>query len=138
MPAHRVRPACGGWPARTSGQGLVDTFSHAAQKRVTTHWRYAERLAARFPRVRVEPDVLYIDEGRVLTSARSAAGIDLCLHIVSSDYRAEIANQVAKRLVVPPHREGGQAQYVSASVHTTRHAAWPVCSNGCTPTFTGP
>jgi AraC family transcriptional activator FtrA len=86
-------------------------------KRATTHWRYAERLAARFPRIRVEPDVLYVDEGQVLTSAGSAAGMDLCLHIVRSDYGAEIANQVAKRLVVPPHREGGQAQYVSASVH---------------------
>ena len=82
-------------------------------KRVTTHWRYAERLARRFPRVRVEPDVLYIDEGRILTSAGSAAGIDLCLHIVRSDHGAEIANQVARRLVVPPHREGGQSQYVS-------------------------
>jgi AraC family transcriptional activator FtrA len=95
-------------------------------KRATTHWRYAERLAARFPRVRVEPDVLYVDEGRILTSAGSAAGIDLCLHIVRSDYGAQIANQVAKRLVVPPHRDGGQAQYVSASVHadaTTRGLA---------------
>jgi AraC family transcriptional activator FtrA len=86
-------------------------------KRATTHWRYAERLAARFPRVRVEPDVLYIDEGQVLTSAGSAAGIDLCLHIVRNDYGAEIANQVAKRLVVAPHRDGGQAQYVSGAVH---------------------
>src|SRR4029450_4109140 len=84
-------------------------------KRATTHWRYAERLAARFPRVRVEADVLYLDEGQVLTSAGSAAGIDLCLHIVRRDYGAEIANQVAKRLVVPPHREGGQSPYVSTA-----------------------
>src|SRR5688572_27822481 len=83
-------------------------------KRVTTHWRYAERLARRFPLVQVDPTVLYIDEGRILTSAGSAAGIDLCLHIVRSDYGAAIANQVARRLVVPPHREGGQSQYVSA------------------------
>jgi AraC family transcriptional activator FtrA len=82
-------------------------------KRATTHWRYAEGLARRFPRIRVEPDVLYIDEGRILTSAGSAAGIDLCLHLVRSDYGAEIANQVARRLVVPPHRDGGQSQYVS-------------------------
>jgi AraC family transcriptional regulator, transcriptional activator FtrA len=81
-------------------------------KRVTTHWRYAERLAAAFPKVRVEPDVLYIDEGSILTSAGSAAGIDLCLHIVRRDYGAEIANHVARRLVMPPHRDGGQAQYV--------------------------
>jgi transcriptional regulator GlxA family with amidase domain len=60
----------------------------------------------------VEPDVLYVDEGNILTSAGSAAGIDLCLHIVRRDYGAEIANEIARRLVMPPHREGGQAQYV--------------------------
>jgi AraC family transcriptional activator FtrA len=87
-------------------------------KRVTTHWRYAERLSQRFPRIRVEPDVLYIDGGRILTSAGSAAGIDLCLHIVRLDYGAEIANQVARRLVVPPHRDGGQSQYVSTPLKT--------------------
>lgn len=86
-------------------------------KRATTHWRYTERLAARFPNVMVEPDVLYVDEGRVLTSAGSAAGIDLCLHIIRKDFGARIANQVAKRLVVPPHRDGGQSQYISTAVH---------------------
>jgi AraC family transcriptional activator FtrA len=85
-------------------------------RRATTHWRYADRLRARFPRVRVEPDVLYVDEGSVLTSAGSAAGIDLCLHVVRCDYGAEIANQVARRLVVPPHRDGGQSQYVREPV----------------------
>jgi AraC family transcriptional activator FtrA len=85
-------------------------------RRATTHWRYADRLRARFPRIRVEPDVLYVDEGSVLTSAGSAAGIDLCLHVVRSDYGAEIANQVARRLVVPPHRDGGQSQYVREPV----------------------
>ncbi|HEY2016317.1 MAG TPA: transcriptional regulator FtrA [Bryobacteraceae bacterium] len=81
-------------------------------KRATTHWHYAERLAARFPRIEVEADVLYVDEGSILTSAGSAAGIDLCLHIVRRDYGAEIANRVARRLVIAPHRDGGQAQYV--------------------------
>ena len=81
-------------------------------KRVTTHWRYVDRLRSRFPKICVEPDVLYVDEGSILTSAGSAAGIDLCLHIVRRDYGAEIANQVARRLVMPPHRDGGQAQYV--------------------------
>jgi AraC family transcriptional activator FtrA len=85
-------------------------------KRVTTHWRYAERLASRFPRVRVEPDVLYVDEGNVLSSAGSAAGIDLCLHIVRRDYGAAVANRVAQRLVVPPHRDGGQSQYVPDAI----------------------
>src|SRR5437660_557762 len=81
-------------------------------KRATTHWRYAERLAKRYPAIRVEPDRLYVDEGSLLTSAGSAAGIDLCLHIVRRDYGAEVANSVARRMVMPPHRDGGQAQYV--------------------------
>jgi AraC family transcriptional activator FtrA len=87
-------------------------------KRVTTHWRYVSRLKRRFPSIRVEPDVLYLDEGDILTSAGSAAGIDLCLHIVRRDYGAEIANQVARRLVVPPHRDGGQSQYIPVSVRS--------------------
>jgi AraC family transcriptional activator FtrA len=87
-----------------------------AGRRATTHWRYAEALAARYPDIRIVPDVLYVDEGQVLTSAGSAAGLDLCLHIVRRDWGARIANQVARRLVVPPHREGGQAQYVDRPV----------------------
>jgi AraC family transcriptional activator FtrA len=82
-------------------------------KRATTHWRYTEILRARHPEVRVEPDVLYVQEGNVFTSAGSAAGIDLCLHLVRLDHGAEIANQVARRLVVSPHRDGGQAQFVA-------------------------
>jgi AraC family transcriptional activator FtrA len=83
-------------------------------KRATTHWRYTELLRARHPAVRIEPDVLYVEEGRIFTSAGSAAGIDLCLHLVRLDHGAEIANQVARRLVVPPHRDGGQAQFISS------------------------
>src|SRR5512140_2345003 len=76
-------------------------------KRVTTHWRHAESLARQYPAIRIEPDVLYVDEGDVLTSAGSAAGMDLGLHIIRKDFGARIANQVARRLVMPPHREGG-------------------------------
>lgn len=83
-------------------------------RRATTHWCYAEALAARFPRVRVEPDVLYIDEGDLLTSAGTAAGLDLCLHIIRRDHGARAAAEIARRLVVAPHREGGQAQFVRA------------------------
>ena len=79
---------------------------------VTTHWRYAERLSKRYPGVTVEPNSLYIDSGQVLTSAGSAAGLDMLLHLVRRDYGAKIANQVAQRLVIPPHREGGQAQFL--------------------------
>jgi AraC family transcriptional activator FtrA len=85
-------------------------------KRATTHWRYAEKLASRFPKICVDPGVLYVDEGSILTSAGSAAGIDLCLHLVRRDYGAEIANRVARRLVMPPHRDGGQAQYVQEPI----------------------
>ncbi|MPZ16291.1 MAG: transcriptional regulator FtrA [Luteitalea sp.] len=87
-------------------------------KRATTHWRHVDRLRARFPNVHVEPDVLYVDEGNILTSAGSAAGIDLCLHIVRRDYGAEVANQVARRLIVPPQRDGGQSQYIPAPLRT--------------------
>lgn len=87
-------------------------------KRATTHWRYVDRLRTRYPRIRVEPDVLYVDEGNILTSAGSAAGIDLCLHVVRRDYGAEIANQVARRLIVPPQRDGGQSQYIPAPIRT--------------------
>jgi transcriptional regulator GlxA family with amidase domain len=85
-------------------------------RRATTHWKDAQRLAERHPRVRVDPRVLYVDEGDVLTSAGIAAGIDLCLYIVRRDWGAEAANSLARRLVVPPHRGGGQAQFVEEPV----------------------
>jgi transcriptional regulator GlxA family with amidase domain len=78
----------------------------------TTHWRHAAELQQRYPTVAVDPKVLYVDDGDILTSAGSAASIDLCLHIVRKDFGAEIANEVARAVVVPPHRDGGQAQYV--------------------------
>jgi AraC family transcriptional activator FtrA len=81
-------------------------------RRATTHWRHTERLARLFPNVRVEPDVLYVDEGNVMTSAGSAAGIDLLLHLVRKDYGPHVANMFARRMVVPPHRDGGQSQFV--------------------------
>lgn len=85
-------------------------------RRATTHWRYAATLARKYPRINVEPHVLYVDEGSILTSAGSAAGIDLGLHIIRRDFGARVANQVACRLVMPPHREGGQAQYIPQPV----------------------
>ncbi|MDR6384369.1 transcriptional regulator FtrA [Paraburkholderia caribensis] len=81
-------------------------------KTVTTHWRYADKLQQRYPQLRVKPDALYVDEGQVITSAGSAAGLDMLLHLVRRDYGSAIANRVAQRLVVPPHRDGGQAQFV--------------------------
>ncbi|MEI5999060.1 transcriptional regulator FtrA [Paraburkholderia bengalensis] len=81
-------------------------------KTVTTHWRYADKLQQRYPQLHVQPDALYVDEGQLITSAGSAAGLDMLLHLVRRDYGSAIANRVAQRLVVPPHREGGQAQFV--------------------------
>ncbi|WP_457093024.1 transcriptional regulator FtrA [Microvirga sp. P5_D2] len=85
-------------------------------RQATTHWRYADKLRACHPAITVTPDVLYVDEGSLLTAAGSAAGIDLCLHIVRQDYGPDIANSVARRLVVPPHRDGGQAQFIERPV----------------------
>jgi transcriptional regulator GlxA family with amidase domain len=85
-------------------------------RRATTHWNHTAEFAARYPDVKVDPDVLYVDEGDILTSAGTAAGIDLCLHIVRQDFGAEIANAVARSMVVAPHRDGGQAQYIAEPV----------------------
>jgi transcriptional regulator GlxA family with amidase domain len=85
-------------------------------RRATTHWKYAARFAAEFPEVQLVPDVLYVEDGSVLTSAGTAAGIDLCLHLIRRSFGSAAANGVARRMVVPPQREGGQAQYVSSPV----------------------
>ncbi|MFJ8832954.1 transcriptional regulator FtrA [Micromonospora aurantiaca] len=105
----RIVSICSGAFA-LAGAGLLDG------RRATTHWRYADLLARRHPAVRVDPDVLYVDDGDILTGAGSAAGLDLCVHLVRRDHGPTIANAVARRLVVPPHREGGQAQFIEAPV----------------------
>ena len=88
----------------------------------TTHWASADHFQRLFPKVRVDPDVLFIDDGDVLTSAGVAAGIDLCLHIVRRDHGTAVANDVARRTVVPPHRDGGQAQFVRRPLPETGSA----------------
>lgn len=93
--------------------GLVDG------RRITTHWRHAEDLKARFPQVEVDPDVLFVDDGDIVTSAGTAAGIDACLHIVRKEFGSAAANAIARRMVVPPQRDGGQRQYIDRPV--------PVC-----------
>lgn len=87
-------------------------------RRATTHWQFAALLAQRYPRVRVDHDVLYVEDGPVVTSAGAAAGIDACLHVVRREYGAATANALARRLVVPAHRSGGQAQFVETPVPT--------------------
>ena len=88
-------------------------------RRATTHWRWAAHFAQHYPQVRLDPDVLYIDEGDVLTSAGTAAGIDCCLHVLRQRLGAEAANRMARTLVVPPHRQGNQAQYIEQPVLAT-------------------
>jgi transcriptional regulator GlxA family with amidase domain len=105
--------------------GLLDGRS------ATTHWEHADALAARFPDVRVRPDVLFVDEGQVLTSAGVAAGIDLCLHMVRNDHGAAAAEEVSRRMVAAIHRPGGQAQYAERPLPATatsveRTCAWAI------------
>ena len=85
-------------------------------RRCTTHWMYVDELAAACPSAVVDPDVLYVQDGRLVTSAGSAAGIDACLHILRAEHGTRIANAVARRMVIPPHRDGGQRQYVETPV----------------------
>jgi transcriptional regulator GlxA family with amidase domain len=90
--------------------GLLDGL------RATTHWMHAAEFGRRWPAVELDPDVLYTDEGSILTSAGTAAGLDLCLHLVRLDHGTRIANILARRMVMPPHRDGGQAQYIDRGV----------------------
>ena len=101
----RIVSICSGAFALAAA-GLLDG------RRATTHWRYADQLRRRYPGVEVDPNPLYIDDHDILTSAGCAAGLDLCLHIVRQDFGAAISNAIARRLVIPPHRDGGQAQYI--------------------------
>ncbi|MEU8825381.1 helix-turn-helix domain-containing protein [Streptomyces sp. NPDC048636] len=96
-----------------SGTFLLAQAGLLDHRRATTHWRMAADLAARFPDVQVEPDLLYIDLGDIATSAGTAAGIDLCLHLARADHGAAHAAQIARHMVMPPHREGGQLQYAA-------------------------
>jgi transcriptional regulator GlxA family with amidase domain len=110
IPPHaRIASICTG-AFVLAAAGLLDG------RTATTHWRSVPDFRCRFPRVRVDPDVLYTDDGRVLTSAGVASGLDLCLHLVRRDHGAAVANEVARGTVVPPHREGGQAQFVRQPV----------------------
>jgi AraC family transcriptional regulator, transcriptional activator FtrA len=101
-----------------SGVFVLAAAGLLSGRRATTHWRYADLLIERYPGIQFEPNVLYVDEGSILTSAGSAAGIDLCLHLIRRDFGTMAANKVARRLVVAPHRDGGQAQFVEQAVPT--------------------
>jgi len=90
--------------------GLLDGLE------ATTHWNWAADLAARYPQIKVNPDVLYVDQGSIITSAGTASAIDCCLHIIRRQYGANLANYMARRMVVSPHRQGGQAQFIQQPV----------------------
>jgi transcriptional regulator GlxA family with amidase domain len=105
----RVLSVCSG--AFMLGEaGLLDG------RRCTTHWRHATQLARRYPQAKVDPDVLYVDDDPVISSAGTAAGIDACLYLVRKEQGSRVANGIARRMVVPPHRDGGQAQYVEQPI----------------------
>jgi transcriptional regulator GlxA family with amidase domain len=105
----RIASVCVGAFALAAA-GLLDG------RKATTHWEFADELATRFPKIRVLPEVLYVDEGQVLTSAGIAAGIDLCLYMVRSDYGAVAATEVSRRMVTPVHRPGGQLQFMERPI----------------------
>jgi len=101
-----------------SGAFLLGAAGLLDGRRCTTHWRYAAELARRYPTAEVDPDVLFVCDGPVLTSAGTAAGLDLCLHVIRREHGEEIARRVARRMVMPPHRDGGQAQFIDVPIRT--------------------
>ncbi|MET9496688.1 helix-turn-helix domain-containing protein [Streptomyces sp. NPDC006552] len=113
-----------------TGSWVLAAAGYLDGRPATTHWADAAAFQRMFPAVRVDAEVLFIDDGEVLTSAGVAAGIDLCLHIVRRDHGAAVANEVARRTVVPPHRDGGQAQFIrrpvpeAGAATTTAARAW--------------
>jgi transcriptional regulator GlxA family with amidase domain len=115
----RVLAMCSGAFA-LAWAGLLD------ERRAATHWRYAAPLRTQFPRVQVDEDVLYVDEDNIVTSAGTAAGIDACLHLVRTDHGSEAAARIARRMVVAPHREGGQKQFIEQPVPRSGTSLEPV------------
>lgn len=99
-----------------SGAFLLGQAGLLEGRRATTHWRYAHALATRYPSAQVVPNELYVQDGRIITSAGTAAGIDACLHLVRQEHGERVATKLARRMVVPPHRAGGQSQFIEAPI----------------------
>jgi len=124
-PGVRIASICTG-SFVLAAAGLLDG------RRATTHWKSADAFRALYPRVQLEPNVLYTHDGNILTAAGEASGIDLCLHMIRSDFGSAVANRVARGTVVPPHRSGGQAQYIDTPVprsttgSTSAAQAWAI------------
>jgi transcriptional regulator GlxA family with amidase domain len=120
LDAVRRAHARGAWIfAHCSGAFLLGEAGLLDGRRCTTHWRFGDQLAARFPLAKVDPDVLYVQDGTIVTGAGSAAGIDAALHIVRQHFGSRVAATTARRIVVPPHRDGGQAQYIRTPIGPT-------------------
>ena len=113
----RIASICAGGACYLAASGLLDG------RRTATHWSRADVLAARFPEVKVDPDVLFIDHGDVITSAGAASGLDMCLHMIRTDYGAAVAADVARHMVVPLQRDGGQAPYIRHSEPANDHGS---------------
>ena len=96
-----------------SGSFILAAAGVLDGRKATTHWMYADTMAAMYPAIDVDPDVLYVQDGRIITSAGTAAGLDACLHLLRQELGAEMTNTIARRMVVPPQRDGGQAQFIS-------------------------
>ena len=123
LDALRAAHARGAWLFSVcSGAFLLGEAGLLDGRRCTTHWRHAPELRRRFPQAKVQCDALYVTDGNVLTSAGTAAGIDAALHLVRQEHGSALATKLARRMVVPPHRDGGQQQYVEAPIPPTPHA----------------
>lgn len=115
-----------------SGSFVVAAAGVLNGRRATTHWRYADTMAEMYPEIEVDPNVLYVQDGRIITSAGTAAGLDACLHLLRIELGAEMTNTIARRMVVPPQRDGGQAQFIakplpeSTSMSLTQVTEWIV------------
>jgi transcriptional regulator GlxA family with amidase domain len=113
----RAAHARGAWVLSVcSGAFALAAAGILEGKRATTHWMHTDRLAAKYPNIEVDPDVLFVEDGNIVTSAGTAAGIDAALHIVRKEHGAAATNVIARRMVVPPQRDGGQSQYIAAPV----------------------
>ena len=113
----RAAHARGAWLLSVcSGAFVIAASGVLDGQRATTHWRYADVMARMYPSIEVDPDVLYVQSGRVITSAGTAAGLDACLHLLRQELVAELTNRIARRMVVAPQRDGGQAQFIASPI----------------------
>jgi transcriptional regulator GlxA family with amidase domain len=103
-----------------SGSFILAAAGVLDGRRATTHWMYADTMARMYPAIEVDPDVLYVQDGRIITSAGTAAGLDACLHLLRQELGAEMTNKIARRMVVPPQRDGGQAQFIDKPLPEVR------------------